>query len=181
MIRSQTAPRLAGAALLCCSLAVGAAAQEAGQAAAGSGAAPVAGYLDPKTNVFTPIPLLNAAQAAPDAEAAPTVRSGVLTVLLKLTIDAAVPASATFYGYASANVGDDDFNNAVSAGDAVPRSGDSGRLTLKIPYAVTYTTADEMQIEYSIYSSTGAYLSGTQSIPIPKDGAATTVVVNQRI
>lgn len=182
--RGATARRvLAALTLLSLTAPVSAWAQDQAQTAAPA-AGPVPGYLDPQTNVFTPLPFLSDAATARAVAAAETeiVRTGTLVIVLKLTVDPATPSGATFSASAQGQTADAVFSTAVYAAGAVPVSGGAGTLRLRIPYAFTVSsTSTDVDISLSVYASTGASLTVTQSIPMPNNGATTTVVVNQKI
>ena len=150
---------------------------------------PVFGYLDPKTDLFTPqeassAPAVKSDAASPDATAAPVVREGKLVIVGTFSIDPSTPASTGFFASVTASASDAHYSCSVTGGGGVTRKGNSGKVTVTLPYACTVgSAADTVSIDFEVSASGstgGLTISTTQTIPLPANGATTTVAIGER-
>jgi hypothetical protein len=140
-------------------------------------AKPVFGYLDPKTDIFTPSPQ----PSSPTPAVVPINRKGTLVVTGTVAIDPSVPPTASFFVSVSATATDVTYATSVSRSAPMVRTGNSGKVVLKLPYVFTVTSpSDVVTINFQMSSSTGEIVSLTETIPLPANGATTAVAIGQR-
>lgn len=137
---------------------------------------PIPGYLDPKTNSFTPLPP-SATSVAP-ATAGVTIK-GTIVVDVVAKIDPSVPADAVISVQVGMQVTDPTRSASVSTNSpTLNRHGNSGRVTVKLPYFMSVgSTSDPMTITVSCVVQGGGSCTGNlaQTISIPANGTTTTV------
>jgi len=147
---------------------------------------PVTGTLNPKTNVFTP----SAGAAAVTPEITTDYRQGILIVEANIAVNPDIPKDTMIYTSVQATVYDSHYSTGVSNSASATRSGDTAKVTFKMPYVFTVSsTADVVTINLSVsfYQSgtsakpTNESINETEKIPLPANGATTTVAIGQKV
>jgi hypothetical protein len=148
----------------------------------------VPGSLNPKTNVFTP-----SASAAPTTvtpEITTTFRQGILIVEVNIAVGPNIPSDTVITASIQAIVNDARFSTGVSNEASATRTGDTAKVTFKMPYVFTISsTADVVTVNLSVSFSQGGTgtnptnetINETETIPLPANGATTTVALGQKV
>ena len=149
-------------------------------------ASKVAGYLDPSNGVFSPV-ASNAGQGA--AVAAALTRSGVITVVINLAIQSAIPTGQEIS--CSANIGTNEFpgiSNSASASTALIKTGTTGKCTMAIPYqwiVASASTQVSVSANVNVQATGGAVTSRSANGTFPafpiQGGGNKTITVNVAI
>jgi hypothetical protein len=147
---------------------------------------PVAGTLNPKTNVFTP----STGAAAVTPEITTGYRQGILIVEANIAVNPDLPKDAVIYTSVQATVYDSHYSTGVSNSASATRTGDTAKVTFKMPYVFTVSSAADVvtiNLSVSFYQSgtatnpTNETINETQKIPLPANGATTTVAIGQKV
>jgi hypothetical protein len=147
---------------------------------------PIAGTLNPKTNVFT----RSTGVAAITPDITTDYRQGVLIVEANIAVSPDIPKGTIISTSVQAMVYDSHYSTGVSNSATVTRTGDTAKVTFKMPYVFTVaSTADVVTINLSVsfYQSgtgtnpTNESINETETIPLPANGATTTVAIGQKV
>jgi hypothetical protein len=147
---------------------------------------PIAGALNPKTNIFTP----SADAAAVTPEITTAYRQGTLIVEANIAVNPDIPKDAIIFTSIQATVSDSNYSTGVSNSASATRTGDTAKVTFKMPYVFTVSSAADVvtiNLSVSFYQSgTGANptnesINETEKIPLPANGATTTVALGQKV
>jgi hypothetical protein len=147
---------------------------------------PISGTLNPKTNVFTP----SAEAAAATPEITTDYRQGILIVEANIAVSPDISKDATIFTSVQATVHDSHYSTGVSNSASATRTGDTAKITFKMPYVFTVSsTADVVTINLSVSfyqngtatNPTNESINETETIPLPANGATTTVALGQKV
>ena len=143
------------------------------------------GYLDPKTGNFIPAPPASRAAPAQATAGAPIFRHGTLVVVGTFTTPTTVPVKALFQNIVtisiSSQVGSVTYSDTAGYSGVAHRSGGSGRIVVKVPYAFAVASASEtVTVTCLMTSPLGGEATLTQTIPLPANNATTTLNISQR-
>lgn len=147
----------------------------AGEAPSTAPSKPIAGYFDPSTNIFTPLP--PSAAGAP-AAGAPVVISGRLIIRATVAIAPSIPPSAEITAGGRLNFTDGKYTIGVGRQVDAIRSGNSAQVTVAFQYQIAAKSrAVPMTVSLFVRSSsTGIpFFDMSQDIPLPANGLTTTV------
>jgi opacity protein-like surface antigen len=125
--------------------------------------------------------LLTLAVAAPTsaADAALVVRSGTIQIVMKLTVDPAIPNGTSVYVFASATTYDSAHQNYSSA-ELTGATVQNGTITATLPirYDWTLDSTDTVVVGITVSGSNGTYSADTefgQSFAVPANATTTTL------
>ena len=128
---------------------------------------------------------LSASQSAPALAAAPVTRTGVIKVLCTIVTDASVAKGSVISVDVSATATGTDVDQTVDGSTQIKKAGTSQTVTLLLPYKWTLTNPSTVvPIYLSVAEGTYPYTVSVEtslSIPLPANGATTTVSIPVRI
>jgi hypothetical protein len=161
---------LAGGAILACVVQIAAAAP----ASNGEAAAPIFGYYDARTGLFTAAPQEPQFQAAAPASS-PITRKGTIQVEASFKIDPSIPKNATINAFVTIEVDAD--ASETGSQPPVKRAGETGTVNVSLPYYFEVDSASDkiaVQLVLSEFQRV-PYVTLIQYIDLPADGATTIV------
>jgi len=135
-----------------------------------SSAHPIAGYLDPHTGVFTPVPA--SPLFAPSARV--TTIKGTLVITATITLDPNVSAGDTVNANCLAATNDPVSAGSVGLRETVQHSGSTATVTFTMPFLFAVTsTSDKLRVELTVAAETASGSRDqmtTVMLPMPKSG-----------
>jgi len=142
--------------------------------AGGQAAAPIFGYYDSRTGLFTVAPAEPQLQAAAPANS-PMTRKGTIQVEATFKIDPSIPTNATINAFVTIEV--DSGASEVGFQPPVKRSGATGTVKVSLPY---YFEVDSASAKIAVQLVLSAfqrppYVTLIQFIDLPADGKTTVV------
>ncbi len=157
----------------------------AGAATAPASAAPVFGYLDPKTNIFTPAPEPSyLSQLVLRPPKPPVVVTGTLNVTVTVTYSAFPVPRVTQASVSMATIAGQSAYPAYSSGTGgvatLVFSGNTGVATITVPYALNVSsTSDLVELGLYLFDSNGENVTLSRTVSLPANGATSNVSFTQ--
>lgn len=146
---------------------------------------PLFGYFDPQTHEFTPEPLRPGPSSGAHPFAAPIRRSGTIVIKATVALVSSIPAGATFNTAGSASLSDPPdlpppafHDSAADTTPSVARHGNTVTVVSSFSYNFVYASkSDQINVQFfiSYFGSPSHSYIYRQAIPVPPDGAKTTI------
>jgi hypothetical protein len=139
----------------------------------------IPGYYDIQSHTFRPVP-----RTAPASPKAPKLVSGTIVIQFTAQLEASIPQDAILEADGSLAVSDTTFSYSIAAVTTAKRSGHTAKATIRMPYKLAVASpADSLTIRSLITARADPthFQDMTRTIPLPADGATTTITFDAHL